>query len=304
MQSQTSKLRSLLADSNKTIVVGGAHNGISAKAVEEAGYDAIWASGLEIATSHCVPDANILTMSDVLYAAKQMVDATDIPVIVDCDNGFGNAVNAMRTVSEFEKIGVAGVCMEDNIFPKRNSFYAQDNHTLESPEEFAAKIRAAVSARKSPYFCIIARTEAIISGMGIDEALKRTKLYVEAGADLIVPHSKILDASEIEAFAAAWDGSAPMIAIPTKYKYATIDELSTIGFKIVIYANFAIRSAIKAMTETMRRAREAGYAASVDDAMVPLSKMQEMVGFEAMTRAERAYVHSNTPSPVKEKVAV
>ncbi len=290
MKQTSKKLRAMMMDSAKTILVGGAHSGISAKAVEEAGYDAIWASGLEIASAHCVPDANILTMSDVLYATKQMVDATDIPVIVDCDNGFGNAINAMRTVEEFEKIGAAGICMEDNIFPKRNSFYADVKRELETPEEFSKKIQAAISARSNPDFVIIARTEAIISGLGVDEALKRAKMYVASGADMVVPHSKILTKDEVEDFAKRWDNSAPLISIPTKYKHTSVNELSEMGYKMVIFANFAIRSSVMAMIETLKKARIEGCAASVDDVMVPLAKVQEMVGFEKMRAAEELYI--------------
>ena len=289
MNLQTKKIRELL-NANKVILVGGAHNGLSAKIVEEAGYDAIWASGLEIASSHCVADANILTMSDVLYACKQMTSVVDIPVIVDCDNGFGNAINAMRTVEEFEKIGVAGVCIEDNIFPKRNSFYSNVKRSLESIDEFSGKIRAAVSARKNPDFLIIARCEAIIAGLGVDEALRRAKTYVAAGADMIVPHSKKEDASEVEEFISKWDGSVPLISIPTKYKNTSVSDLENMGYKMVIFANFAIRSAIKAMSETLKKAKEAGCAAAVDNEMCPLSDIQRLVGFDKLKKAEEDFL--------------
>lgn len=285
MTRQAKKLRELI-DIDKTILAGGAHNGLSAKIVEKAGYDAIWASGLEIATSHCVPDANILTMSDVLYACKQITDAVNIPVIVDCDNGFGNAINAIRTVQEFEKIGVAGICIEDNIFPKRNSFYSDVSRRLESIEEFSGKIRAACGARKDPDFLIIARCEAIIAGLGVDEALRRAKAYVVAGADMIVPHSKKEDASEVEEFISKWDGSALLISIPTKYKNTSVSDLENMGYKMVIFANFAIRSAIKAMSETLKKAKEMGCAASVDDKMASLSDIQNLVGFDKLKKAE------------------
>lgn len=272
------------------ILVAGAHNGLSAKIVEEAGYDAIWASGLEIATSYCVPDANILTMSDVLYACKQMAGVVDIPIIVDCDNGFGNAINAMRTVEEFEKIGVAGICIEDNVFPKRNSFYSDVKRNLETVEEFSGKIRAAVSARKNSNFLIIARCEAIIAGLGIDEALRRAKAYVAAGADMVVPHSKKEDSAEVAEFAGKWDKSAPLISIPTKYKNTKVLELEQMGYKMIIFANFAIRSAIKAMAETLKKAKDEGFAASVDDKMVGLKEIERLVGCDKLKKAENDFL--------------
>lgn len=286
---QPEKLRVLL-QYKPSILAAGAHNGLSAKIVEEAGYDAIWASGLEIATSHCVPDANILTMSDVLYAVNQMVNAVNIPIIVDCDNGFGNAINAMRTVQEFEKAGVAGVCMEDNIFPKRNSFYSDVKRDLETIEEFSGKIRAAVAARKNPNFLIIARCEAIIAGLGVDEALRRAKVYVEAGADMIVPHSKKEDSSEVAEFAKKWDGGVPLISIPTKYKNTKVPELEKMGYKMIIFANFAIRSAIKAMAETLKKAKDEGFAASVDDKMVGLKEIERLVGCDKLKKAEEDFL--------------
>lgn len=290
MNLATKKMRGFLNENNKTILVGGAHNGLSAKLVERVGYDAIWASGLEIASSHCVPDANILTMSDVLYACKQMTSAVDIPVIVDCDNGFGNAINVMRTVEEFEKIGVSGICIEDNIFPKRNSFYSDVSRELESIEEFSGKISAAVSARKNPNFLIIARTEAIIASLGVEEALKRAEAYIFAGADMIVPHSKKETPAEVQEFSQKWNLGTPLVAIPTKYKETSIEDLNNMGYKMIIFANFAIRSAIKAMSETLEYAKEAGCASSVDDRMSPLSEIQELVGFEKLKKAEKDFL--------------
>jgi phosphoenolpyruvate phosphomutase len=287
--SQPEKIRALLQHKSY-ILAAGAHNGLSAKIVEEAGYDAIWASGLEIATSHCVPDANILTMSDVLYAVNQMVDVVNIPVIVDCDNGFGNAINAMRTVQEFEKAGVAGICIEDNIFPKRNSFYSDVKRNLETVGEFSGKIRAAAAARKNPNFLIIARCEAIIAGLGVDEALRRAKAYVAAGADMIVPHSKKEDAAEVAEFAAKWEKSAPLISIPTKYKNTKVLELEKIGYKMIIFANFAIRSAIKAMVETLKKAKDEGFAASVDDKMAGLKDIEHLVGCDKLKKAEEDFL--------------
>src|SRR5215510_1232030 len=120
--SKGAALRRLFA-SPAPIVIAGAHDGLSARLVEEAGFDGVWASGFEISASHGVPDASILTMTETLAAARVMNEATTIPVIADCDTGFGNAINAIRTVQAFEAAGIAGLCLEDNIYPKRCSFY-------------------------------------------------------------------------------------------------------------------------------------------------------------------------------------
>ncbi len=292
------KLRALLADPAKTIVIAGAHNGLSAKLVEEAGFEGVWASGFEIATSHAVPDANILTMDDTLRAAKDMNDAVGIPVIADCDNGFGNAINVIRTVQEFERAGIAAICIEDNQFPKRCSFYSGVKRELESVEEFAGKIRAATQARKDPDFVVIARTEAIIAGWGVEEALTRANAYADAGADMVVIHSKSPDPGEIAEFARRWQRPVPLIAIPTIYKDTSVDDLAKMGFKLVIFANHAMRSSIKAMRETLQTLRTSNVAASVEDRVVPLTDVYQIVSLSTMKEQEAAFL-PKSPPPTK-----
>src|SRR4051794_13071509 len=164
------KLRRLLA-SPGPIVLAGAHDGLSARLVQDAGFEGVWASGFEISAAHGVPDASILTMTEMLAASRQMSEAVAIPVIADCDTGFGNAINVIRTVRAFEAADVAGICIEDNVFPKRCSFYPGVKRLLADTDEQTLKIRAAVDAG-SPDFVVIARTEALIAGWGLEEALR------------------------------------------------------------------------------------------------------------------------------------
>ena len=133
-------LRRLLA-SPSPIVLGGAHDALTARLVQEAGFEGVWASGFEISASHAVPDASILTMSDMLDASQRMAEAVAIPVVADGDTGFGNAINVIRTVAAFERAGVAGICIEDNVFPKRCSFYPGVKRALTDVDEQALKIR-------------------------------------------------------------------------------------------------------------------------------------------------------------------
>jgi phosphoenolpyruvate phosphomutase len=177
-------LRRLLA-SPGPIVIAGAHHGLGARLVEEAGFHGVWASGFEISASYGVPDASILTMTETLDAARKMADAVRIPVIADCDTGFGNAINAIRTVEAFEAAGVAGLCIEDNIYPKRCSFYPGVRRQLADLDEQALKIKACVNAG-SREFSVIARTEALIAGWGLEEALRRGRAYADAGADAVL----------------------------------------------------------------------------------------------------------------------
>lgn len=272
------------------VLLAGAHNGLSARLVERAGFDGVWASGFEISTARGVPDANILTMAEALEAARQMADAVSIPVIADCDNGFGNAINCIRTTQEYEKAGVAGICIEDNVFPKRCSFYEGSRRELVSIAEHAGKIQACLAARRSPDFLVIARTEAFIAGWGLEEALRRGRAYADAGADLVLVHSKQSTPEELAAFARAWDRPVPLVAVPTKYAHTRAEELDALGYKMVIFANHAIRSAIKAMRETLAVLREQRYCAAVDDRVVPLGEVYELVGLSRMEEEERTFV--------------
>ncbi|TLY24436.1 MAG: phosphoenolpyruvate mutase [Nitrospirae bacterium] len=230
---QAAKLRELMRRPGiiKTV---GAHDALSAKLIEEAGFDAIWASGFGISASlKCIPDGSFLTMTEQLEVTKNIVEAVSIPVIADCDTGFGNALNVMRTVQEYEKAGIAGICIEDNVFPKRCSFYAGVRRELVSIDEHAGKVRAAKSAQASPDFVVIARTEALIAGWGQEEALKRAKAYADAGADAVLIHSKSPTFDELRAVSQQWSGRVPLVVVPTIFGSVTTDELERHGFKIV-----------------------------------------------------------------------
>ncbi len=289
---KTRVLRELLTR-NQPVVLAGAHNGLSARLVEEAGFDAIWASGFEISGSHAVPDANILTMAENLAVTKNINDSVGIPVIADCDNGYGNAINVMRMVEEYEKAGIAGVCIEDNVFPKRCSFYGNVKRDLESIEEFAGKIRAAKRAQRDPDFVVIARTEALIAGWGMEEALKRGRAYAGAGADLILIHSKSSSGEEVMTFAAKWDAGLPLVAVPTTYNTTGVEDLAAAGFKVVIFANHGLRAAIKGMRETLAELRAAGRAAAVEDRIAPLKEVYRLIGVDDLQANEAAYLPSD-----------
>ena len=187
--------RRLLLRGPGVVLAAGAHDALSAKLAEQAGFDAIWAGGFGISAVQAVPDANILTLTETLEAVRRIVDTVGIPVVADCDNGYGNAINVMRTAAEFERAGAAGICIEDNEFPKRCSFYAGVRRDLVPAEEHARKIEAATAARRDAGFLVIARTEALIAGLGQEEALRRARAYADAGADAVLVHSKAHDFS-------------------------------------------------------------------------------------------------------------
>jgi phosphoenolpyruvate phosphomutase len=292
---KTRKLRALMARPGPIVIIG-AHNGLSGKIGEEAGFDGLWASGFEISASYAVPDANILTMAENLHAAKMMNDVTALPVIADCDNGYGNAINVIRCVEEYERSGIAAICIEDNIFPKRCSFYAGVKRELSNIDEHAGKIRAAKATQRDPDFVVIARTEALIAGWGMEEALKRGRAYADAGADMVLIHSKSKSPDEVLAFAKQWDRPrTPLVCVPTIYNTTKVAALHEAGFKLIIFANHAVRSAIKAMTETLTTLKRELYTGSVEDKVVPLERVYGLIGVDKMKEEEGAFMPSESP---------
>jgi phosphoenolpyruvate phosphomutase len=282
-------MRELLASRERVLIIG-AHNGLTAKLGEEAGFDAIWASGFEISASHAMPDANILTMAENLSIARSMNDAVTVPVVADCDNGYGNAINVMRMVEEYEKAGIAAVCIEDNVFPKRCSFYDSVKRELESVEEFAGKIRAAKQTQKDPDFVVIARTEALIAGWGMEEALKRGRAYADAGADLVLIHSKAKLPDEIIEFAKQWDRETPLVAVPTTYNTISAPELSEAGYKGVIFANHGLRAAIKNTQAMLSKLRETQRLSTIDDMIVPMKEVYRLMGVDELQANEAQFL--------------
>src|SRR5262249_2319738 len=170
-------------------------------------------------------------LTETLDAVRRICDAVEVPVVADCDNGYGNAINVMRTVTEFERAGAAGICIEDNEFPKRCSFYAGVRRDLVAPEEHARKVEAAGAARRSRDFAVIARTEALTVGLGLDEAWPRARMYAEAGAAAVLVHSKAKDFRELAEFGARWRLPVPLVAVPTTYPDVSIEELAGAGFR-------------------------------------------------------------------------
>ncbi len=278
-------LRELLGG-RRLIRVAGAHNGLSARLVEQSGFDAVWASGFEVSTSYALPDASILTMSESLAAARIMNEAVSIPVIADCDTGFGDAPNVMHMVRRYETAGIAGVCIEDKRFPKLNSF-VHDGHELISVDAFAAKIRAAKQAQRSPDFVVVGRTEAFILGLGPDEALTRAAAYAEAGADAVLVHSRAPTPAEIWTFMERWRLGVPVVVVPSTYR-ASVEELERHGVSMVIHANVGIRAAARAMRETLQELSAVGHvSSSLEDRIASLDELLELQGMPSVVETRR-----------------
>jgi len=200
-----------------------AHNGLSARIVREAGFSGIWASGLSISAQLGVRDNNEASWTQVVDVLEFMADASDLPILLDGDTGYGNFNNMRRLVRKLEQRGIAGVCIEDKQFPKTNSFLNGERQPLADIAEFAGKIAAGKDTQHDPNFSIVARVEALIAGWGMEEALRRAEAYRRAGADAILIHSKLSKPDEILTFAREWAGRGPLVIVPTKY-YSTTDQ--------------------------------------------------------------------------------
>lgn len=264
----------------------GAHSPLSARLAEEVGFDVVWASGLEISAAAGVPDANILSMTDVLQVCATMADAVGVPVLADCDSGFGNVNNVIDMVRSFERRGIAGVCIEDKMYPKLNSF-AHGTQDLAPIEDFAAKIRAAHETRES--MVIIARLEALIAGQGMDEALRRADVFENAGADALLIHSKMDTPDEIFEFRERYRGDAPVVVVPTTYNNVTANELQERGFALAIYANHALRSSIAAMRATLKQIHAEGTSRNIEADIVSVQEVFRLQGMDQMLAAQKYF---------------
>ncbi len=292
MTSQKSKiLRKLIAE--KQLLVGvGAGDALGAKLIERVGFDFVWSSSLGVSASYGLPDASLISMKQYLEAARSMNEVIDIPVIADCDTGYGNANNVIYAVKLFEEAGIAGISIEDKKFPKDNSLLASGRQELAPLEEFVGKIMAAKDAQISKDFVVIARVEALIAGWGEEEALSRAHCYVEAGADCILIHSKSKAPDEIVGFVRSWDGQAPLVLVPTTYPQLTEEEIKDLGkVKIVIYANQPMRAGIKAQELLLEEIKKAGGIHTIEAMMVPVSHVFELQGVPEMKDKEKKYIY-------------
>jgi phosphoenolpyruvate phosphomutase len=289
MKSKPERLKSLLCTPELSFLME-AHNGLSAKIVEEAGFKGIWASGLSISAALGVRDTNEASWTQVLEVVEFMADGTSLPILLDGDTGYGNFNNMRRLVDKLEQRGAAGVCIEDKLFPKTNSFIDSEKQPLADMDEFSGKIKAAKDTQRSDDFCVVARVEALIAGWGLREALTRAEAYHQAGADAILMHSKRADASEIEAFMKEWGGRLPVVIVPTKY-YSTPTQLfREIGVSTVIWANHNCRAAITAMRQVSRKIFEDQSLINVEGSIATVQEVFELQGEDELREAEAAYL--------------
>lgn len=288
MSSKTRQFRSLL-DSPELEFILEAHNGLSAKIVEAAGFSGIWGSGLSIATALGVRDSNEASWTQVLEIIEFMSDVTSIPILLDADTGYGDFNNVRRLVSKLEQRNIAAMCIEDKLYPKKNSLLPGAPQPLAEIGEFTGKIKAAKDTQRDPYFSVVARTEAFIAGRGLEEALERAGIYAEAGADAIVVHSRQRTPAEIFAFMELWDGRCPVIIIPTKYFDTPAAEFASAKVSLVIWANHLMRACVAAMEETAGRIRAGCSVAPLEAEIASVEHIFAMYDYDELSHAENIY---------------
>ena len=273
-----------------------AHNGISARIAEQAGFKGIWASGLAISAQFGVRDSNEASWTQVVDMLEFMSDVTSIPILLDGDTGYGNFNNMRRLVKKLEQRNIAGVCIEDKVFPKTNSFIDGERQPLADIDEFCGKIKAGKDSQSDPDFCIVARVEALIAGWDINEALRRAEAYHAAGADAILIHSKLSRPDEVVSFAKEWQQRLPLVIVPTKYYSTPVEVFREAGISLVIWANHMIRASVAAMEQVSRHIQKHQSLVQIEDQIASVDRIFELQGADELSRAQQRYLkHKQTP---------
>ena len=286
---KTKKLRGLLY-SKELEFLCEVHNGLSAKIAEEAGFVGLWGSGLALSAAMGVRDNNEASWTQVLEVLEFINDATLVPLLFDGDTGYGNFNNVRRLVRKLEQRGIAGVCIEDKLFPKTNSFIGGDRQPLADVEEFKGKIKAGKDTQQDPDFCIVARVEALIAGWGMGEALKRAEAYHEAGSDAILIHSRLSRPDQVLEFKREWGDRCPVVIVPTQYYSTPTEVFRQAGFSVVIWANHLLRSCLSAMQQTARQLKMEQALVNVEDRIAPVVEVFRLQGADELEEAEKRYL--------------
>jgi phosphoenolpyruvate phosphomutase len=289
---KTTRLKQMLESAQLDFLME-AHDGLSGKIVEEAGFKGIWASGLCMSASLGVRDNNEASWTQILEVLEFMSDATSIPILVDVDTGYGNFNNVRRLVRKLEQRQVAGMCIEDKLFPKTNSFISGDQQPLADIHEFSGKIRAAKDAQQDPDFCVVARVEAFITGLGLAEALRRADAYHRAGADAILMHSKTSTPDQVLSFMKEWQDTCPVVIVPTMYYSTPTEEFAKAGVSVAIWANHLLRASITAMQRTAATLHREQTLLAIEQEIAPVKEIFRLQNADELKRAEVHYLPRN-----------
>jgi carboxyvinyl-carboxyphosphonate phosphorylmutase len=270
-------------------VAPGAYDALSARLVEQAGFDAVYMTGFG-STAGLLgrPDVGLLSGAEMVDNARRLVAAVDRPVIADADTGYGNAINVVRTVAAYEQIGVAGIHLEDQVMPKKCGHLS--GKAVIPADEMVGKIRAAVAARRDPDFVLIARTDAA-AVHGLDDALERARRYADAGADLLFVEAPTSD-DDIARVAAELAGVAPLVfnwAEGGRTPPLTMDRLTELGFALVLFPIGTLLAAAAGIRALLARLREDGTPAAALPGLPSFSEFTELVGLPEITELEQRF---------------
>lgn len=274
------QLRSLML-AEQTAFLMEVHDGLSARLATKAGFEALWASGLSMASAMGYRDCNEASSTEVAGCVERIVDNTPLPVLVDADSGFGDFNTARIFARRVAKVGAAGICLEDKLFPKQNSFRGEHQELL-SRENFCGRIRAIKDHVPDPSFMLVARTEAMISGQSVIEAVERCMAYVDAGADAVLAHSKSKDSGQVKAFMALWDGRAPVVIVPTTYHSTPTPALEEMGVSAIIWANHGLRASIAAMANVYSQIQETQTIADTEATIANLGELFSLFDYDGL----------------------
>lgn len=271
------------------VVVPGVFNPISALLVEKLGFEAAYLSGAALTGSLAMPDLGLITFTELYEATRRITGVTNIPLIVDSDTGFGEPLNVYRTVKELEEAGAAAIQIEDQLMPKKCG-HLSGKKTI-PPGEMVKKIRSAVEARKDTL--IIARTDAK-AVEGLESAVERAKLYVEAGADIIFPEA--LSSIDEFRYVAKELGNTPLLANMTEFgktPYITVEEFKEAGFKLVIFPVTTFRAAMKAIKDTLLEIKEKGTQKYMLEKMMTRQEFYELIGYDEYEKKDSEIASSS-----------
>jgi phosphoenolpyruvate phosphomutase len=288
---KTTQFRRLLNPEELSFIME-AHNGLSARIVEETGFKGIWASGLSISAALGVRDNNEASWTQVLEVLEFMSDATSVPILVDGDTGYGNFNNMRRLVTKLSQRGIAGVCIEDKLFPKTNSFIGHAQ-PLADIDEFCGKIKAGKDSQLDDDFSIVARIEALISGWGLDEALRRAEAYHSAGADAVLIHSKQSTPDEVLAFTREWANRCPVVIVPTIYYDTPTKAFRDHEIALVIWANHNMRAAMQAMQDVSAEIFQTESLVGAEKRIPSVREVFRIAGNDELAEAEARYLPQN-----------
>ena len=284
-------IKELLNNKSRVNLICGASNAMIAKLAENAGFDGVWLSSFEMHAWNRLPDASILNVADYADAINKISDRINIPILVDSDEGGPSAINTIRMAREYSKAGAWGMCIEDNPSPKRCSFYGMKKEMEEIPK-MVGKIQAAIEKNNKEGFAVIARTESLIQGRGIDTAMERARAYTDAGCDGFLIHNKNKTPEQVIEFCNRYhkEGlTTPLVIVPTTYNQMTVEQMRDCGVSLAIYANYSVRATVSVLERMFAEVVDSGTLSAGNQYAVPMTKIFDLIAVDELQENQKRY---------------